>query len=63
MSHILQAPSTGRTARPTSAWLSKLMAYIRLRRRRRAHSVEKLPAHLRRDIGLDRLHRRLKPYH
>jgi hypothetical protein len=64
MSHVIQAPSIGCTTRSASTWLSKLAAYMRLRRRRRTHSVERIPAHLRRDIGVDPLHRRLKnlPY-
>ena len=65
MSHVIHAPSAGCTARSMSTWLSKLTAYMRLRRRRRTHSVERIPAHMRRDIGIDRLHRRLKnlPYY
>ena len=65
MTDIVHAPLTGGTKVHTAPWLSKLMAYIRLRRRRRAHSVDRLHAHLRRDIGLDWLRRQLKdvPYY
>jgi hypothetical protein len=64
MTDIVHAPSAGRTERHTATWLSKLQAYIRLLRRR-THSGERLPAYLERDIGLDRLRRRLKdvPYY
>ncbi len=64
MTDIVHAPSTARTRLHTVTWLSRLMAYIRLQRRR-ARSSEKLPAYLERDIGLDRLRRQLKdvPYY
>jgi hypothetical protein len=61
MTDIVHAPLTGGTKVHTAPWLSKLMAYIRLRRRR----AGRLPAHLERDIGLDWLRRQLKdvPYY
>lgn len=64
MTDIIQVPSTGRR-RHTATLFSRLIAYIRLRRRRHSHSVERIPAYLQRDIGIDPLHRRLKnlPYY
>ena len=64
MTDIVHAPLTGRTKVHTATWLSKLMAYIQLRRRR-GRSAGRLPAYLERDIGLHRLRRQLKdvPYY